>query len=222
MNWMMMKHNAMNDSVAKISTAPLASVRFSRRQIRCSMLSVSNFVRALAIISIFSSGALWAQSPTATGTINATLVHKNGISLVFNTDPGGVSLGNTGTPAATLNFGTISAFGSLAAGVSRPSVTAANYTVRTPFDVLVSQGGLTSTSYTLTANLAAAAPTGFIYAVDAVTLTTAAQTIQANGTFDANVQHNLNLTVSTAAPGAGGPAVGTPLTSTINFAATAN
>jgi hypothetical protein len=177
---------------------------------------------AITAALLFALAAPMFAQTTATGTINATLNHKNGISLVFNTDPAGVSLGNNGSAAAILNFGTISAFGPLSAGVSRPTVTAANFTVRTPFDVFVLQGGLTSTTYTLTANLAAAAPTGFTYAVDSVTLTTAAQTIQANGAYDTNIQHNLNLTVSTAAPAAGGPAVGTPLTSTINFTATAN
>lgn len=170
---------------------------------------------------LLSSVAALAQNPTATGTINATLVHKNGIALVFDTDPGGVALGNSGTSAATLNFGTVSAFGVLAAGVTRPTVTAGSYTVRTLFDVQVILGG-NSPNYTLSAQLAAAAPTGFTYAVDAVTLTTGAQNIQTNGTYNTDVQHSLNLTISTAAPGAGGPAVGTPLTTTINFTATSN
>src|SRR5215469_14294265 len=179
-------------------------------------------IRSLAAIALLlSSTALWAQN-TATGTINATLVNKSGITLIFDTDPGGVALGNNGSSAATLNFGTISAFGPLSPGVTRPTVLAGSYTVRTLFDVQVIQGGLTTPSYTLTAQLAAAAPTGFTYAVDAVTLTTASQTIQANGTYNTDVQHSLNLTVSTAAPGSGGPAVGTPLTSTINFTATSN
>lgn len=186
------------------------------------MLSRNNAIRKLVLMAILLlSVAALAQNPTATGTINATLVHKNGIALVFDTDPGGVALGNSGTSAATLNFGTVSAFGVLSAGVTRPTVTAANYTVRTLFDVLVVLGG-NSPNYTLSAQLAAAAPTGFTYAVDAVTLTTGAQNIQTNGTYNTDVQHSLNLTISTAAPGAGGPAVGTPLTTTINFTATSN
>ena len=180
-------------------------------------------IRIAAMMALLlSTAALWAQNPTATGTINATLVNKSGISLIFDTDPGGVALGNNGSSAASLNFGNISAFGPLSAGVTRPSVLPASYTVRTLFDVQVVQGGLTSANYTLTAQLAAAAPTGFTYAVDAVTLTTAAQTITTTGAYNTDVQHSLNLTVLTAAPGAGGPAVGTPLTSTINFTATSN
>jgi hypothetical protein len=167
------------------------------------------------------SASLLAQT-TATGTINAKLVNKSGITLVFDSDANGVALGNSGTSAASLNFGTISAFGPLSAGVSRTPVVAGNYTVSTPFDVEVVLGGITSPSYTLSAQLAAAAPAGLTYAVDAVTLTTGSQNIQTNGTYNTNVQHSLNLTVSTAAPGAGGPAVGTALSATINFTATSN
>jgi hypothetical protein len=179
------------------------------------------YLAAVLALSILSA-SVHAQTPTATGVINAQLVNKNGIALVFDTDPSGVTLGAAGSSAASLNFGTISAFGPLSPGVTRPSVTAASFTVRSVFDIQVIQGGLTSTSYTLTASLAGAAPTGLSYKVDAVTLTTAAQRIQANGVYDTDVAHNLDLVVSTASPGAGGPAVGTPLTTTINFTATAN
>jgi hypothetical protein len=163
-----------------------------------------------------------AQNPTASGTINATLINKNGIALVFDTDPAGVTLGGAATSAATLNFGNISAFGPLSPGVTRTSVTAANFTVHTVFDVQVIQGGLNSTSYTLRAQLASALPTGFSFKIDGVTLVNGPSNIQTNGAYDVNVPHNLDLTVSTAAPGAGGPAVGTPLTTVINFQASAN
>ena len=177
---------------------------------------------AILVTALLTGSCAFGQNPTAQGTINATLINKNGIAIVFNSDAAGVALGNNGSSAATLNFGTISAFGALAAGVARTAVNAANYTVRTTFDVQVTQGGLASPSYTLAANLASAAPTGFTYVVDGVSLTTTSQTVQANGTYTNNIPHNLDLTVLTAAPGAGGPAVGTPLTTTINFTATAN
>jgi hypothetical protein len=180
-------------------------------------------IRAAMLITVLLTGSCaFAQNPTATGTINATLINKNGIAIVFNSDAAGVALGNAGSSAATLNFGTISAFGTLGAGVTRTAITAANFTVRTIFDVHVTQGGLTSTTYTLSANLAAVAPTGFTYLVDGVSLTTAAQTLQTNGAYATDIPHNLDLRVLRAAPGAGGPAVGTPITSTINFTATAN
>lgn len=176
---------------------------------------------AIAALLLAACAGLEAQD-TASGTVNATLIHKGAIALVFDTDPAGVVLGNSGTSAASLNFGTVSAFGPLAAGVTRPTVLAGSYTVRTLFDVNVIVGGNNSPTYTLSANLAAAAATGFSYAIDAITLTTAAQNITTNGNYGTDVQHSMNLTISTAAPGAGGPAVGTPITATINFLATAN
>ncbi|HEY2498316.1 MAG TPA: hypothetical protein VGK24_14725 [Candidatus Angelobacter sp.] len=189
------------------------------------MLSKHKSIRNLALMALLCmafSGAANAQNPTASGVINANLVNKNGISIQFDTNSSGVTLGAAGTSAATANFGAVSAFGPLSGGVTRPSVTAANYTVRTIFDVQVVQGGLASLTYTLTANLAAAAPIGLSYKVDAVTLSTASQTIQTNGGYNTDIAHNLDLVVSTAAPGAGGPAVGTPITTVINFTATAN
>jgi len=181
-----------------------------------------SIMRGAALAALLMCGASLTAQTTASGVINGTLVNKNGISIQFDSDPAGVTLGAAGTSAATANFGTVSAFGPLAAGVTRPSVTAANFTVRTIFDVQVIQGGLNSTTYTLTANLAAAAPTGLNYKVDAVTLTTALQTIQVNGAYNTAIAHNLDLVILTAAPGAGGPAVNTPVTTTINFTATAN
>jgi hypothetical protein len=184
--------------------------------------NITATVRSAALMMfLFAAMPMCAQT-TATGFINATLVNKNGIALIFDSDPAGLPLGSTGTSAVSADFGAISAFGTLAPGVTRPAVSAGSFTVRTIFDVNVFQGGLNSNGYTLAANLASAAPTGLSYKVDAVTLTTVAQTIVANGTYNIDVAHNLDLVVSTAAPGAGGPAVGTPITTTINFAATAN
>jgi hypothetical protein len=177
------------------------------------MVNRNNAIRVLTMMALaLSSAALFAQ----------TLVNKSGISLIFDTAPASVTLGNSGTSAASANFGIISAFGTLSAGVTRPSVGPTTFTVQTTFDVNVIEGGLTSANYTLTANLAAAAPTGISYKVDAVSLTTAAQTITTNGTYNADVAHNLGLVVSMSAPGSGGPAVGFPITATINFTATAN
>src|SRR5438270_5503134 len=181
-----------------------------------------SIMRGAALAAMLMCGVSLTAQTTASGVINGTLINKNGISIQFDSDPAGVTLGAAGTSAATANFGTVSAFGPLAAGVTRPSVTAANFTVRTIFDVQVIQGGLNSTTYTLTANLAAAAPTGMNYKVDAITLTTASQTIQVNGAYSTAIPHNLDLVVSMAASGAGGPVVNTLITSKINFTATAN
>src|ERR1051326_1210459 len=147
-------------------------------------------VHGLALMVLALAGVRMHAQATATGFINATLVNKNGIALIFDSDPAGLALGASGTSAVTADFGNISAFGPLSAGVSRPSVTATNFTVRTIFDVDVFQGGLNSNGYTLAANLAAVAPTGMNYKVDTVTLTTVSQTLVANGTYNVDVPHN--------------------------------
>jgi hypothetical protein len=185
------------------------------------MVNQYKALRTLALMALLlSTAALFGQ--TATGTVNTTLVNKNGITLVFDTAAGGVTLGNSGTSAVSANFGIISAFGPLAGGVTRPSVGPTTFTVQTIFDVNVIEGGLSSANYTLTANLAAAAPTGMSYKIDAVSLTTTAQTITTTGAYNSDVGHNLGLVVSMSAPGSGGPLVGFPISATVNFTATAN
>jgi hypothetical protein len=178
----------------------------------------STLMIAIALLAVATTSN--AQL-TASGTINGTLINKSGIALLFNSDPSGVTLGGAGTAAVTANFGTISAVGTLAAGVTRPAFGPTSFTVRTLFDVFVQQGG-GSPSFNLTAALAAAAPTGFTYAINGTTLTTTAQSIGTTLTYNANVPQTLDLTVLTAAPGAGGPVVGTPVSSTINITAIAN
>jgi hypothetical protein len=178
--------------------------------------------RVMLLAAALLAPALLQAQLVATGVINGTLLHRSGIALVFDTASGGVGLGGANTNAATLGFGTVSAYGPLSPNVTRSNVTSSSYTISTPFAIQVIEAGLTTTSYTLTSNLAAAAPTGLTFMVDTVTLTTAAQTVQTGASYNTDIAHTLYMIVSTAAPGAGGPAVGTQLSTTINFTATAH
>lgn len=157
---------------------------------------------------------------TAQGTINATLVNLTGIGIAFYSDSAGVALTGSAS-AATMNLGSISALGPLSPGVTRTSSSSTQFTVSSPFYVCVI-GGTFSANYNLTAQLTAAAPTGITYSLDALTLSTAQQNVTTQGTYNTNVLHNMNLAVLTAAPGSGGPTVNTPLTTTVQFVATAN
>lgn len=158
---------------------------------------------------------------TATAKIEVELVYEPGISIFFARDSSGIPLSG-GAFAAALDFGTVSAYGALPSGESRPSVTSTAYTVRTPIDIDVEKSGVTSSNYTLQADLGSAAPTGINYAVNGVTLTTSLQTVTSTGTYDTNQSYNLDVIVSTSASGSGGPTVGSPLSDTLNFTATAN
>jgi hypothetical protein len=163
----------------------------------------------------------FAQHPTASGSLVVQLQNGSGLQMVFQTDPSGVVLGNAGTAAATLGFGSISAYGTAGSGITKINGST-TFTVSTLFDINVQQSGLTSTSYTLSASLSGAAPTGITYQIDSVALSTSSQSIQTNGVYGNNISHTFNAIVSTAASGSGGPTTGTQLTSTINFTATAN
>lgn len=178
--------------------------------------------RLALLLAITLAGTLAAAAQTtSTGTLNVELQNGSGLQLVFQTDASGVTLGNPGTAASTLAFGTVSEYGSLGTNVTRTTGTS-NFTVSTPFDINVEVSGISSANYTLSAALAATAPTGITLKVDSVSLTTSSQTISTTSSYGSNVSHTLSAVISTAASGAGGPTTGTQLTSTINFTATAN
>ena len=151
---------------------------------------------------------------TASGTLAVNATVQSSINLVFNSDGAGVGLTGSGTNAATMNLGNISAYGTLAAGVSR-TVAAANFRVSSPFDVVVSQANGSSANYTLTAQLNAAdATNGWDISGSAVT-NAAATTLTNTGAYGSSVAYTLGLTVPLASPGGA-------IANQVNFVATAN
>ena len=157
---------------------------------------------------------LSAQTATGTLTVNATV--NSSINLVFNSDGSGVALAaGNGTNTATLNFGNVSAFGAIAAGITR-STTATTFTVSTPVDVLVTKANSASANYTLKAQLGAADAVN-TWQVGGTAVTNAAQaTITATGAYGSNVAETIALTVPLTTANA------TAISNTINFTATAN
>ena len=79
-----------------------------------------SIMRGAALAVLLMCGASLTAQTTASGVINGTLINKNGISIQFDSDPAGVTLGAAGTSAATANFGTVSAFGPLCGGRDPP------------------------------------------------------------------------------------------------------
>lgn len=162
-------------------------------------------VLAMPILSV-------AQSASGTLTVNATV--QSSISMVFNSDAAGVALAGSGTNAATLNFGNISAYGALGANIGR-TVGASSFTVSTPFDVLVNVSNSSSANYTLKAQLNAADATN-TWALGATTITNAAQsTLTSVGAYGTGTAYTLNLTVPFSSSASS-------ITNVINFAASAN
>ncbi len=158
---------------------------------------------------------------TASATLNVEEINQPGISIFLGADASGAPV-TGGAFNAALDFGTVAAAGSLPAGVTRPSVSASSFTVQTIVDIEVEKGGFTSSNYTMRAALGASAPTGLTYQANGVTLTTSAQTITSTGSYNVNQPYTLDIAIKTASPGSGGPSVGSLLSDTIDFTATAN
>lgn len=172
----------------------------------------NSFVMTIAAMLLLA-GSARAQL-TSSGTLNATLVNKSGIAIMFNSDASGVALSGSGTSAAGLNFGTIAMYQPAPAGVTLTR-TATTFTVSSPFDVYVDIGGTTSPSYRLQAKLASA-PGVYTYQVDAVTLSTTLATITAaDPNYHANVLHTMYLTIPASAPAGA-------VSNTVQFTVTAN
>ena len=169
-------------------------------------------VLAIAVMMISSAAA----AQTATGTLTVTATVNSSINLVFNNDVAGVALSSgAGTNTATLAFGNVSAFGAIAANITR-STTATTFTVSTPVDVLVTKANSASANYTLKAQLGAADAVN-TWQVAGNTVTSAAQTtITATGTYASNVAEAIALTIPFTTANA------TAISNTINFTATAN
>ncbi len=144
--------------------------------------------------------------------VTATVVGS--MSMTFSTDASGITLGGSGTSAATIAFGSVQAYGgSVPAGVTK-TVTPPNWTLSTPFDVDVEIANLVSANYTLTAQLQSADATN-TWKLDATTITNAgAATLTSTGSYGVTV-YTFGLTIPFGAtPGA--------ISNTLNFVATAN
>lgn len=165
-----------------------------------------------AAVMMFSS---LASAQTANGALTVTATVTGSINLVFNSDAAGVALTGAGSNAATLAFGNVSAFGALGGGITR-SATASDFTVSSPFDVLVTKTNSASANYTLKAQLNAADAVNS-WQVGGVAVTNAAQsTVTATGAYGSNVPFSLALTIPFAS------ASGTSISNVVNFTATAN
>jgi hypothetical protein len=137
------------------------------------------------------------------------------VSLTFSTDASGITLGGTGTSAATIAFGSVQAYGgSVPTGVTKTVNAPTNWTLSTPFDVTVQVANQVSLTYTLTAQLQTADATN-TWKLGATAVTSAsAATLTAAGTYGLTV-YTLNLTIPFS------EAAGS-ISNTLNFVATAN
>ena len=123
------------------------------------------------------------------------------MTLSLESIPGSVPLIGDGTNNATLNFGNVSAFEPLPAGVTR-TPGASNYTVSSRFGVRATNLlGLLSSGYTLRARLRSAQP--LTWKVDGVTMSTSLATIAPSLPYGAIVPHTLAVVVPFSHPAGG-------------------
>ena len=175
-----------------------------RTAVRAAVLS-----GCLAVVAAAPAGA-----QTSNGTLTVTATVQASISLSFETDGAGVSLTGAGTNAATLGFGTVSAYGTIAtAGVTR-TLTASDFTVSSPFGARVDKANSTSATYTLAVRLGSADATN-TWKVNAITLTTSNQNLGAAYAYGSTQVHTVYLTVPFAATAGA-------INKVLNFTATAN
>lgn len=139
----------------------------------------------------------------ALGLLSVKPAGAASLTLTFSSDPSGITLGGSGTAAATIAFGTVQAYGgAIPAKVTRSVNGTTDWTLSTPFDVKVTKTGLpASANYTMTAQLKNSALT-YTWKLGAVTLSSAApSTITAAGAYGSATAYTFSLTIpfSTAA-----------------------
>jgi hypothetical protein len=172
-------------------------------------------LQALAL-AVLAAGftAPFAGATSATGTIAVTATTVASVSLTFVSDGAGITLGSSGTSAATVAFGSVEAYGgTVPSGVTKTVNGTTNWSLSTPIDVVVQVANQTSSNYTLTAALQTTDGTN-TWQLGATSLSTTAATLTSTGAYGSTA-YTYKLTIPfSAAAGA--------ISNTINFTATAN
>jgi hypothetical protein len=114
------------------------------------------------------------------------------ILLTFQSVPGGVSIVGAGTGIGVLSFGTVSAFETLGAGVSRTN-NPSDYRVSTQFGVRTVKVLGASTSYTLQARLQSSSAVTWL--VDGVTMSTSPAVVATLQPYGSTLSHTLTFVV---------------------------
>ena len=168
----------------------------------------------LLAVSLLASGA-FAGGPTASGSLTVTATVQSGISLSI-LNAGGME-SNMGTANASTDLGSVSKYGAAPSGFS--IATFSDHWVLASTNGIgidVTKSNLTSTDYTLTAQLASAPASGIAWYVDSVQLTDADPvTLATSATYGQTLQHPWSIVLQDSASAAS-------INNVIDFVATAN
>jgi hypothetical protein len=147
---------------------------------------------SLLIFAALISSA--ANAATSSGTLTVTGTVESSISLTIES-AGGTTSG-TGTAAASADLGSISKYGSAPTGFTIARG-AANWTISSTIGVQVVKANLTSTDYTLTAQLGSAPASGVAWKLNGSTLSdSAATTLTSTGTYASTGSYSWDVVVA--------------------------
>jgi hypothetical protein len=153
------------------------------------------------LTSVLSAFALTgvANAQTGSGTLGVSATVQGSINLTFVTDASGLAVTGTTTSTASLPFGNVSMYsGTVPTNVTK-TIHATSFDLSTPFDVRVDLANSASTTYTLTATLAAADSIN-TWSLGAIDISAAApHALTAAGVFGTAVPYTLKLTVPASA-----------------------
>lgn len=167
-------------------------------------------VLAVAVVMLF---ATVASADTSSGTLTVTATVASSINLTIES-AGGTTSG-LGTNAATSALGTISKYGSAPTGFTLARG-ASNWTLSSTAGVKVDKANLTSTDYTLTAQLGSAPASGITWKLNGSTLSdAAATTLTSTGTYGSTGSYSWDIVVADSAAAAA-------IDNAIDFTATSN
>jgi len=170
-------------------------------------------ISTVVIAVVFFSFAGIASAATSSGTLTVTGTVESSIDLTIQS-AGGTTSG-TGTAAATSSLGSISKYGSAPTGFTLARG-GSNWTLSSNVGVQVDKANLTSTDYTLTAQLGSAPASGITWKLNGSTLSdSAATTLTSTGTYGSTASYSWDIVVADSAAAAA-------IDNAINFTATSN
>lgn len=166
-------------------------------------------VAALAVLTV--AGTASAATGSATLTVTGTV--ESSISITVES-AGGTTSG-TGTAAATSDLGSISKYGSAPTGFTLARG-ASDWTLSSTVGIQVVKANLTSTDYTLTAQLGSAPASGVAWKLNGSTLSdSAATTLTSTGTYASTGSYSWDIVVADSSAAAA-------IDNAINFTAASN
>lgn len=162
---------------------------------------------------VLLAAASGAGAATSSGTLTVTGTLESSINLTIES-AGGTTSG-TGTAAATSALGSLSKFGSAPTGFTLARG-ASDWTLSSTVGVKVDKANLTSTDYTLTAQLGSAPASGVTWKLNGSTLSdSAATTLTSTGTYGSTGSYSWDVVVADSAAAAA-------IDNAISFTATSN